>query len=49
MWVDYVEPKVAEYKAEVGSMNRRKTKKQKQRNKNNRLLSTKAEIFPKSK
>lgn len=30
MWVDYVEPKVAEYKAEVGSMNRRKTKKQKQ-------------------
>lgn len=29
-WVDYVEPKEAEHKTEVGSMSRRKTKKQKQ-------------------
>lgn len=30
MWVHYVEPKEAEHKTEVGSMSRRKTKKQKQ-------------------
>lgn len=29
-WGDYVEPKEAEHKTEVGSMSRRKTKKQKQ-------------------
>lgn len=29
-WDDYIEPKKAEHKTEVGSMSRRKTKKQKQ-------------------
>ena len=29
-WGDYIEPKKAEHKTEVGSMSRRKTKKQKQ-------------------